>query len=331
MSYRQICLAVETRCSYSHAAFLQINKHVLTTASAAKRFECCRSTTNFPSSILSFSFHEIRNCARKIDKLASGGPVVPGPPIWNRCPPFHVWSPGCCIYPILCFKNVAPSWFLTPPSGFAPPVAKSWRRAWVRFGSTLELLFLLFSSMNYRMSHEHFTLRFSWWPSAKCLPQKLARRCRQRRSYGSWFILQFYCSSCLCWSMGLLSKTDNKSHLLVVMAICRSSRHYPEKKMWNTVKSCPGMCIRTSRTVRTVVVLLPLFGRRAMKIRRYSRRFAAIATNCLAFPVLLRCAVLTWWHLAILTAALRQAFSVIGRRSECFSTADYYTSAIRRQ
>ena len=60
-----------------------------------------------------------------------GRPVVPGPPIWNRCPPFHVWPTGCCIYPILYFKNVPPPfWFLAPPSGFWPPAAaKFWRRA----------------------------------------------------------------------------------------------------------------------------------------------------------------------------------------------------------
>jgi len=60
----------------------------------------------------------------------AGGPVVPGPPIWNRCPPFHVWSLGCCIHPILYLKIV------THPSGFwplhlvsGPPAVKSWRRA----------------------------------------------------------------------------------------------------------------------------------------------------------------------------------------------------------
>jgi len=43
----------------------------------------------------------------------AGGPVVPGPPIWNRCPPFHVWSPGCYMHPILFLK-------CDPPSGFWP-------------------------------------------------------------------------------------------------------------------------------------------------------------------------------------------------------------------
>jgi len=35
-------------------------------------------------------------------------------PIWNWCPSFHVWPPGCYIHPILYFKNVS------PPSGFWP-------------------------------------------------------------------------------------------------------------------------------------------------------------------------------------------------------------------
>ena len=43
----------------------------------------------------------------------AGEPVVPDPPIWNRCPPFHVWPTGSCIHPILYFKNV-------PPPGFWP-------------------------------------------------------------------------------------------------------------------------------------------------------------------------------------------------------------------
>jgi len=30
----------------------------------------------------------------------AGGAVVPGSPIWNLCPPFHVWPLCCCIHPI---------------------------------------------------------------------------------------------------------------------------------------------------------------------------------------------------------------------------------------
>jgi len=33
---------------------------------------------------------------------------VPGPPFEIVAPPFHVWLPGCCIHPILYFKNVPP-------------------------------------------------------------------------------------------------------------------------------------------------------------------------------------------------------------------------------
>ena len=38
--------------------------------------------------------------------------------------------PGCCIHPILYFKNVAPLLVFGPSFWFsAPPAAKSWRRA----------------------------------------------------------------------------------------------------------------------------------------------------------------------------------------------------------
>ena len=58
----------------------------------------------------------------------AGGPVVPGPPIWNLCPPFHIWSPGCCIHPIHYFKNVAsPFGFWPLLLVFGPPAVKSWR------------------------------------------------------------------------------------------------------------------------------------------------------------------------------------------------------------
>jgi len=36
---------------------------------------------------------------------AGGGQWCPAP-ILNRCPPFHVWPPGCYIHPILYIKNV---------------------------------------------------------------------------------------------------------------------------------------------------------------------------------------------------------------------------------
>jgi len=46
--------------------------------------------------------------------VASGKASGVQPPIWNRCPPFHVWPTGCCIHPILYLKNVV------RPSGFWP-------------------------------------------------------------------------------------------------------------------------------------------------------------------------------------------------------------------
>jgi len=51
--------------------------------------------------------------------VASGGPVMSGPPIWSRCTPFHVWPLGCCIHPILYFKNVPPPccWILATGLG----------------------------------------------------------------------------------------------------------------------------------------------------------------------------------------------------------------------
>jgi len=39
--------------------------------------------------------------------VARGGSDV-RPPIWYRCPPFHVWAPGCYIHTLLYFENVSP-------------------------------------------------------------------------------------------------------------------------------------------------------------------------------------------------------------------------------
>jgi len=50
------------------------------------------------------------------------GPVVPGPPVWNRCPPFHVWPTSCCIHPILYFKNVPPLLVFGPSFCFLAPL-----------------------------------------------------------------------------------------------------------------------------------------------------------------------------------------------------------------
>jgi len=43
-----------------------------------------------------------------------GGQSCPAPPFEISVPPFHVWHTGCCIHPILYFKNVG------PPAGFRP-------------------------------------------------------------------------------------------------------------------------------------------------------------------------------------------------------------------
>jgi len=61
-----------------------------------------------------------------------GGAVVPGLPIWHRCP-------ISCLFPLLLhtsntvfLKCGTPFWFL------APPAAKSWRRACLWFSITAE-------------------------------------------------------------------------------------------------------------------------------------------------------------------------------------------------
>jgi len=54
--------------------------------------------------------------------VASGGGSGARPPFEIGAPPFHVWPLGCCMLPILYFKNVAPFWFLTPSFVFLPPL-----------------------------------------------------------------------------------------------------------------------------------------------------------------------------------------------------------------
>jgi len=56
------------------------------------------------------------------------------PSIWNLCPLFHVWPPGCCIHPILYLKNVAPLLVFGLPAGnlgdgpgFSDPLRQTWR------------------------------------------------------------------------------------------------------------------------------------------------------------------------------------------------------------
>jgi len=50
--------------------------------------------------------------------VASGGQWCPAPPFVIGAPPFHVWPPGCCIHPILYFKNVPPFLFFCPSIWF---------------------------------------------------------------------------------------------------------------------------------------------------------------------------------------------------------------------
>ena len=61
-----------------------------------------------------------------MDKVvASGGPVVPGPPFEIGAPPFHVRPTVCCIDPKLYFKNVAPL-LQNPGDGRDLKTIKNW-------------------------------------------------------------------------------------------------------------------------------------------------------------------------------------------------------------
>jgi len=52
-----------------------------------------------------------------------GGAVVPGPPIWNRCPPISRLAHRLLHTSNTVFKKCgSPCWFLAPPSGFWPPL-----------------------------------------------------------------------------------------------------------------------------------------------------------------------------------------------------------------
>jgi len=44
--------------------------------------------------------------------------VVPGRPFEIGVPPFHVWPTGCCMHPILYFKNVSPLLVSSPSFWF---------------------------------------------------------------------------------------------------------------------------------------------------------------------------------------------------------------------
>jgi len=80
----------------------------------------------------SSSFHELTRWYRVV---ASGGPVVPGPTIWNQWPPISRLASRLLHTSNTVFekcKNVTPLLFLGPSILFlvAPP-AKSWRPACV--------------------------------------------------------------------------------------------------------------------------------------------------------------------------------------------------------
>jgi len=49
-----------------------------------------------------------------------GGQWCPAPAFEIGAPLFHVWLPGCCIHPILYFKNVPPLLVFGPSFGFWP-------------------------------------------------------------------------------------------------------------------------------------------------------------------------------------------------------------------
>ena len=56
--------------------------------------------------------------------VASGGAVVPGPPIWNLCPPHFTFGPLVAAYMQYSILKMS-----LPLLVFGPPAAKSWRRA----------------------------------------------------------------------------------------------------------------------------------------------------------------------------------------------------------
>ena len=61
----------------------------------------------------------------------AGEPVVPGPPIWYRCPHFTFGPPVATYIQYCILKMWSPFWFLVPPA------AKSWRRAWYSNNMTI--------------------------------------------------------------------------------------------------------------------------------------------------------------------------------------------------
>jgi len=95
--------------------------------------------------------------------------MVPGSPIWNRCPSFHVCPTGCCIHPILYFKNVPPL-LLHPGDG---PGYTELRFCWELFSESSEPVIVIFSMIS------------SWYH--RCLWKTIRLDYSTRFGIFSWF------------------------------------------------------------------------------------------------------------------------------------------------
>ena len=88
----------------------KIGNHTLLLETKIKQFSSHRSTKKCYTCVFVFSS----------GPSPAGGPVVPAPHL-KSVPPFHDCPTGCCIHPILHFKNVAllldfgPSFWLLAP------------------------------------------------------------------------------------------------------------------------------------------------------------------------------------------------------------------------
>ena len=80
--------------------------------------------------------------AKKAGPSPAGGPVVPGPSIWNRYPPFQVWPTGCCTHPILYFKNVSPPFWFLAPLLLHPGDGPERKRVWYSASATARIPFI---------------------------------------------------------------------------------------------------------------------------------------------------------------------------------------------
>ena len=61
-------------------------------------------------------------CSTRQGVVSGEGSGSRAPHLKSVPPLFHVWPSGCCIHPILYFKNVAPFCFFAPPSVFWSPL-----------------------------------------------------------------------------------------------------------------------------------------------------------------------------------------------------------------